>query len=472
MARIVVVGSGVVGLGTAMMLAADGHEVTCLERDPEPPPADFEAAWDSWDRKGVNQFRLLHSFLSRYRHIVAAELPELLVRLESAGALCANVVLDAPEFVTGGPQPGDDRFSMITGRRAMMEWVVAEHAESTAGLTVERGVAVAGLLTGTGPAAGVVHVTGVRTEDGREIAADLVIDASGRRSPLPRWLEAAGAPAVTEEADDSGFVYYGRHFRSADGSLPVAMGGALQSVGSISTLSLAADHGTWGIGIIARADDKALRGVTGPGAFERVIRSIPNVAHWVDGIPLEERVVVMAKIEDRFRDFWPGGQPVVTGLVPVGDAWACTNPSVGRGASIGMLHGSTLRHTLRDVGLDDPAALSTAFGSATASVVEPYYRSTLAFDRGRLEEMESLIDSDQPPEVAEDYAMVKALESAMFKDPDCFRAFVDIAMVLRSPEEVLGDEALAAKVTSLGGGWRDEPWLGPKRAELLDLVGG
>ncbi|HET6874136.1 MAG TPA: hypothetical protein VFH70_05120, partial [Acidimicrobiales bacterium] len=334
------------------------------------------------------------------------------------------------------------------------------------------GTAVAGLLTGPGPTSGVVHVTGVRTEDGREIPADLVIDASGRRSPLPRWLEAAGAPALPEEADDSGFVYYGRHFRSADGSLPAAMGGALQSVGSISTLCLAADHGTWGIGIIARADDKALRGVTDPAAYERVIRSIPNIAHWVDGIPLEDRVVVMAKIEDRFRDFWPGGRPVVTGLVPVGDAWACTNPSVGRGASIGMLHGSTLRHTLRDVGLDDPADFSAAFGSATTSVVEPYFRSTLEFDRGRLDEMKSLIESDEPAEVSGDFATFKALENAMYKDPDCFRGFVEIAMVLRSSEEVLGDEALAAKVASLGGGWREEPWLGPKRAELLALVGG
>jgi 2-polyprenyl-6-methoxyphenol hydroxylase-like FAD-dependent oxidoreductase len=472
MARIVMVGSGVVGLGTAMMLAADGHEVTCLERDPEPPPADFEAAWDSWDRKGVNQFRLLHSFLARYRQIVAAELPELLVRIESDGALCTNPVLGAPDFITGGPQPGDERFSMVTGRRAMMERAVAEHAGTVAGLTVERGTAVAGLLTGPGPTPGVVHVTGVRTGDGRELSADLVIDASGRRSPLPRWLEAAGAPAVPEEADDSGFVYYGRHFRAADGSLPAAMGGALQSVGSISTLCLSADHGTWGVGIVARSDDKALRGVTDPAAFERVIRSIPNVAHWVDGIPLEERVVVMAKIEDRFRDFWPGGRPVVTGLVPAGDAWACTNPSVGRGASIGMLHGSTLRHTLRDVGLDDPAAFSAAFGAATASVAEPYFRSTLAYDRGRLEEMRALIDSDEPPEAAGEFASVKALENAMFKDPDCFRAYVEVALVLGSAEEVLGDEARAAKVAALGGGWREEPWLGPKRAELLELVGG
>ena len=39
MARIVIIGAGVVGLGTALLLCGDGHEVTVLERDAEAPPA-------------------------------------------------------------------------------------------------------------------------------------------------------------------------------------------------------------------------------------------------------------------------------------------------------------------------------------------------------------------------------------------------------------------------------------------------
>ena len=50
MAEIVVVGGGLVGHCSAMLLAADGHSVTVLERDPEPPPRSADAAWNDWSR--------------------------------------------------------------------------------------------------------------------------------------------------------------------------------------------------------------------------------------------------------------------------------------------------------------------------------------------------------------------------------------------------------------------------------------
>ena len=56
--------------------------------------------------------------------------------------------------------------------------------------------------------------------------------------------------------------------------------------------------------------------------------------------------MTMAKIEDRIRSLVVDGRPVATGVLTVGDSWACTNPSVGRGISIGMLHAVALRDTL------------------------------------------------------------------------------------------------------------------------------
>ena len=77
MARVVMVGGGVVGLCGAQMLARDGHEVTVLERDAAPPP-DPEDAWNGWERRGVNQFRLPHLMLPRWRTLMARELPDVL----------------------------------------------------------------------------------------------------------------------------------------------------------------------------------------------------------------------------------------------------------------------------------------------------------------------------------------------------------------------------------------------------------
>ena len=77
MAEIVIVGGGIVGMGLGMLLARDEHAVTILERDGQASPTEPEEAWDSWKRKGVNQFRLPHVFLSRYREILERELPDV-----------------------------------------------------------------------------------------------------------------------------------------------------------------------------------------------------------------------------------------------------------------------------------------------------------------------------------------------------------------------------------------------------------
>src|SRR6266481_4063763 len=81
-------------------------------------------------------------------------------------------------------------------------------------LPIRRGVAVASLLTGPSALKGIPHVTGVRTRDGEEVSADLIIDATGRASKLPDWLAAIGARRPIEEAEDSGFIYYSRFFRA------------------------------------------------------------------------------------------------------------------------------------------------------------------------------------------------------------------------------------------------------------------
>src|SRR5260370_2519765 len=116
-ARIVIVGAGVVGLGAALLLCGDGHEVTILERDAEAPPAGAEEIWGTWQRKGVNQFRLPHFFLARYRGLLDSELPEVKKGLVAAGAVRLNPVLDAPETIRGSAREEDGACDCISGRR-------------------------------------------------------------------------------------------------------------------------------------------------------------------------------------------------------------------------------------------------------------------------------------------------------------------------------------------------------------------
>ena len=471
MARIVIIGAGVVGLGTAMLLAGDGHQVTVLERDPISPPEPVEA-WERWQRPGLNQFRLPHFFLAGFRSVVDAELPEVSGALRAAGALRLNVIGDAPREMTGGWRDGDDCYELLTGRRPVVEAVIATQAAATRGVEVRRGTAVTGMVSGASALPGVPHVTGVRTKDGESIPADLVVDMSGRRSALPDWLGEIGARDPAEELEDSGFVYYGRHFRSVDGSVPPAIGPNVMDWGTITSLTLPADNGTWAIALVTSSKDTALRPLRETGRWEAVVRGLPLVAHWLDGTPIEDGVQVMAHLEDRYRGFVADGRPVATGVVAVADSWACSNPANGRGASIGMLHAVMLRDQLREVGLDDPAAFAEAFHTATARTVEPWYRATLATDRYRLAEIESGVRGGTYDPQDSQYQLGKALGAAAGQDPDCLRAYLDIWLVLRTPGEVFARPGLRDKILQLGSGWRDVEPLGPSREQLLALASG
>src|SRR5580700_11652086 len=149
MARIVLVGAGAVALGTAMLLAGDGHQVIVLERDPEGPPGDPVEAWERWQRPGLNQFRMAHAFLSGFRVIVEAELPQVAKALQDAGGLRQNFIRDVlPAQMTGGWYDGDERYEWLTGRRVLVEAVLATAAQSAPGVEVRRGTAVVGLTSG------------------------------------------------------------------------------------------------------------------------------------------------------------------------------------------------------------------------------------------------------------------------------------------------------------------------------------
>jgi flavin-dependent dehydrogenase len=471
MARVVIVGAGIVGLGTAMLLAGDGHQVTVLERDSAPPPEIAGDAWYGWERRGVNQFRQPHGLQPRFCQLVEAELPHAARALEAAGAFRTNLIRAMPVSMTGGWRDGDERFDWLTGRRPFVEAVFSAQASSTPGIEIRRGVGVAGLVAGRPDQSAVPHVTGVKAESGEEVPGDLVVDMGGRRSALPSWLVALGARPTTEEREDSGFMYFGRHFCSADGSAPPLIGPPKIDWGTISSLSLPADNGTWCLGIVTAAKDKALFGLRRLDRWEAVVRSLPLVAHFLDGKPIDDGVAVITRLEDRYRAFLVDGHPVATGVVGVGDSWAASNPAVGRGISIGMLHARVLRDTIREVGLDQPGVFAQRFHDRTAETIEPWYRTTLFGDRDRLAEVDAGILGTPYQPKADSLERVKSLFAASALDPDCLRGALDIRSVLKLPQEVFrSDPAVVNKAVRLAAGTTDLATLGPKREELVAMA--
>lgn len=465
MARIVVMGAGICGLASAMMLSRDGHDVTVLERDPAPVPASPENAWEDWDRDGVTQFRQAHYLQPSGRAVLEEELPDVYDALLAEALSFSPLTLLPPWIADRTPRDGDDRFMTVTGRRPTLERVVARAAENEPDLEVRRGTAVADLLAT--PLDGHVHVTGVRTADGEELPADLVVDAMGRRSPLPQWLAAAGAPPVHEEAEDSGFIYYTRFFRGD--RLPVARGPLLMPIGCMTVLTLPADNRTWSITVYIAAGDRPLKRLRDAERWTAVLAACPMQAPWLEGEPMTG-ILPMAGVIDRYRRLMADGRPVATGLALVADAQACTNPSLGRGIALGLLHARKLRDVVRGE-LDDPRSFAMAWDAATEAELTPWYRATVRDDRTRIREIEALCNGLPPPPPADDDAAVRAaLPLAAIRDPDVFRVMLADRACIGSPTAVFERPGLPERVLQLAAASSPPPPAGPDREGLLALL--
>jgi 2-polyprenyl-6-methoxyphenol hydroxylase-like FAD-dependent oxidoreductase len=468
MSRILVLGGGIIGLATAMMAARQGHSVTILEQDSEPLPTSPEEAWRAWERRGVTQFRLPHYLHPPVRQLLESHLPEVKEALLRADCLTFDVLATMPPSITDRtPREGDERFITITGRRPPIEYAFASVAEGL--IPVRRGVAIVGLLTGPSGAKGIPHVTGVRTVNGEAISADLIIDAMGRGSKLPSWLEAVGARPPIEEAETSGFVYYTRYFRSTTAMLPLCRSAVLTYFQSFSLLTLPGDAGTWSVTVVITSNDQPLKKLRDPKHWMALVAACPLHAHWLDGEPITD-VLAMGGILDRYRRFVVDGVPVVSGIVSVGDSWACTNPSLGRGISMGLMHALGTMEVVEQH-LDNPLALALAHDSMTETRVTPWYRNTIEIDRAFIARFKALIEGRPEPQPTDPRARVgRALSVAMMYDADLFRAANEMRSLLTLPQKVMARPGMVDRILEVAGTHEAVAPPGPSRKELLDML--
>jgi 2-polyprenyl-6-methoxyphenol hydroxylase-like FAD-dependent oxidoreductase len=452
-----------------MLLARDGHAVTVLERDEQPPPDSAQEAWDGWSREGVVQFRQPHFLQAGGRAVLDEALPDVSAALAAAGGLRFDPLSLMPPWITDRtPRSGDERLVTLTARRPTIEQVVARAAQDEPGVEVRRGTTISALeLASDGDTP---HVTGVRTRSGARLRADLVVDAMGRGSRLPRLLAAAGVPVLHEEAEDCGFIYYTQYFRSSTGVLPQPRAPLLVAIGSFTVLTLPGDAGTWSVTALIGTGDQPLKRLRDPARFRAVVAACPTHAQWLDGEPVGG-VRAMSGIVDRYRRLVVDGRPVVTGLALLADACACTNPSLGRGISLGLLHARCLRDVVRSH-LQDPLEFVRRWDEVTEAELTPWYRETVAEDRVRLREIEALRNGREPEQPTGPDALRAALLMALPHDPDLFRAFLESRACLRRLGETLASPAVADRIRAVAAGCERRPPPGPGREQLLALLEG
>lgn len=207
----IVIGASMGGLLAARALADFYDRVTLLERDAFPAIGE--------NRKGVPQGQHTHGLLARGREVIEQFFPgitdELLARGASLGDLSADVL-----WVHDGA--GHCRAASglhgLAASRPLLEGVLRTRLLALPNVCAIEQCDVQGLATEG------QRVTGVRMlrradGGGEEVRyADLVVDASGRGSRTPQWLEAMGFERPVEEKVQIGVGYATRtYYRKADG---------------------------------------------------------------------------------------------------------------------------------------------------------------------------------------------------------------------------------------------------------------
>ena len=479
--RVTVVGGGVSGLSSALALARQGHEVTVVERDDTPMPASADEAFE-WDRRGAPQVRHSHAFLARLRNLLRDRYPDVYESLLAEGATEMRFGDDLPPTLVGfQPESSDADLVMLACRRTTFEWVLRRFALDEGSVSFRTGTGVAGLVSEVRH--GIPHVTGVRLEDGEVVTSDLVVAAAGRRSTLPDWLAEAGARTVPEEVEDTGIVYYSRWYRLRDGeTYPPRSGPIGGDLGYLKYGVFVGDNRTFSLTLATPVDDDELRKLLAdPEVFDAVGRELVATAPYLDGRaePITPQVHVMAGLLNRWRDYVIDGEPVVTGLVAVGDAVLCTNPLYGRGCSTAFWGANLLADAVAACD-GDVRDIALAYDASLRAEIYPWYRSGVEQDaEARRVAAAHLAGIDPDADTTDPRTFMRAvfregLLPAMRTDAVVMRAFFRSFNLLTAPDALAKDADVGARVFAV---WQDrenrppEPRLGPaSRTDLLALI--
>ncbi|MDQ0375922.1 NAD(P)/FAD-dependent oxidoreductase [Cellulomonas humilata] len=345
--RVVVLGAGLAGAFAAAAAAAPGRTVTLVERDvlPTEPAA----------RPGVPQGRLLHVYLHRGLLAIEELLPGFRGEMQAAGAVSfdSGDLAWLGEF--GWGSTGRRQFPLLSATRPLVEHVVLERVRALPGVVVRDGVRVQRLRRGAGPDEPAWWVDGVAGSDAADgaasderltLAADLLVDATGRSSRLPVWLAAAGVRAAEVSEVDAHIGYAARRY-AMDGVEVVPPGVVVLQTprDPAGGIALPVEDGRWLVGAIGAGDLRPPRDAEG---FTRFLDGLRHdaVAQLARAGTPEGDVVVHRQTGNRRHHYervrdWPPG------LLVVGDALCAFNPVYGQGVTVAACEALVLRDALR-----------------------------------------------------------------------------------------------------------------------------
>jgi 2-polyprenyl-6-methoxyphenol hydroxylase-like FAD-dependent oxidoreductase len=465
--RIVVVGGSAAGQFTALLSARAGHEVVLLDRDPVEPASDVDAAAASAFRPAAPQFVQPHIVLPRCRLLLRQALPDVYDALLAAGAGEATLAsVMPPTLPDRAARTGDDEYTSVATRRSTLDWVLRRAVAGQSGIQARGSVRATGLLTRPGAPP---RVVGCATTGG-DLAADLVVDATGRRTAIDSWLQAAGARRSQIVQAECGLAYYTRHYRFRPGAVLPApeTTRVVLALDEFTTGLWGSDNRTMLLAIGPLIEDKRFRRVTDPDVFTAVANTVAVLASWLPVMDPISDIYPMGGLNNSMRRLTVDGVPVVTGLAAVGDSVCSTNPTLGRGLAL-ALQGATDLLALLDEHGEDEMALAQALDNFVTREVEPFYLDQAANDGQRLAGLRHTLFGAPAPETItrDDRVTFAALRAAMPFDAVVFRAFWRLLGMLAKPDEVYTDPDVVAHTQDVLRSLNTAPTMPqPTRAEL------
>lgn len=336
-----VIGGGIAGLLAARVLADYFEQVTIVERDRFPEK--------SVPRQGVPQSYQLHVLLAQGQRILEQLFPGLKDELADNGTPSVDWTADCRLLLLGGWAPRvSSGIASCACTRNLLEAIIRQRLANYSAVKFLEATQVTGLLANPSN----TTVTGVRIQDGNgtaaELAAQLVVDASGRSSKAPQWLQSLGYKMPQETAINSFLGYASRMYQS--------LGGSALDYKALYIMPKAPDHprggviyqvegGRWMVSLIGVGRDYPPTDAASFLNFAQSLRS-PEIYEAIkDGQPLAP-IYGYRRTENRWRHYERLSR-FPENFVVVGDAVCAFNPVYGQGMTVAALGALTLDQCLK-----------------------------------------------------------------------------------------------------------------------------